>query len=231
MSVPYTHVPFCEKGLIAFCEQQPWFQQQFLLHGGNMQLCASKVNKKAANWRQIFPELIQHIQQFLPNKLLNTYIVSIESIYSSFPQNFFPYYWQWSLACLWKINSRKPLVPPSLQENEDTALEISPITLCVFFSLLLPSLGSSNNNNKKRWLFSKHFFFCFLKSLQFENIYKKKCWEYTVYHVLLTVTFGMDTTSTFPVIDLRVLKFPLKSMEASPGKTKNKIQSRKRSSN
>lgn len=161
MSVPYTHVPFCEKGLIAFCEQQPWFQQQFLLHGGNMQLCASKVNKKAANWRQIFPELIQHIQQFLPNKLLNTYIVSIESIYSSFPQNFFPYYWQWSLACLWKINSRKPLVPPSLQENEDTALEISPITLCVFFLYCFHLLAPQIIIIKKDGSFQSIFSFVF----------------------------------------------------------------------
>jgi len=48
-------------------------------------------------------------------------------------------------------------------------------------------------------------------------MHAEKCWEYTVQYILLTVAFSNYNTSTYPVIDLHVLKFLLKSMETSMG--------------
>lgn len=107
-----------------------------LLHGGNTQLCAPNVNKKTPNWRQIFPELIQHTQQFLPNKLLNTYIVSIESTYRSFPQNL-------SVSLQLTVKLGMPLKNNKLWETTSTSFSsgkwgycprnFSHNTICVFF--------------------------------------------------------------------------------------------------
>lgn len=106
-------------------------------------------------------------------------------------------------------NFGMPFKNNALREIYYTALQI--LSPQILFSLLLPSPGSLSK--QLQVFFKAIYFFCFLKPLQFENAYRKVLGvQSTIYQLLLLLVY---ITSTYPVIDLHVLKFLLKSMETS----------------
>lgn len=123
-----------------------------------------------------------------------------------------------NLACPLKImHFRKSLVPFFFSGK----LLYCPIDSFPPNTFFLTALFSWLPKQTIMAFFKAIYLSCFLKPLQFENAYRKVLGIHSPLY--LTVAFS-NITSIYPVIDLHVLKFLLKSMETSTGKKNNQRQ-------